>query len=205
MLGAEDTMGLLQAGGWLMLPLAVASVAALAICIERAWTLRRSRIVPTGLAAEMAAAAGDPGHARTLGAASALGAVLVAGLDSAPRGRDAMREAMEDAAGAVVHDLERYLTALGTIAAVSPLLGLLGTVVGMIRVFAALMRDRAADVAVLAGGISEALVTTAAGLTVAIPALMFHRYLLRKVDDLTVEMEHQATRFADLLHPELAP
>ena len=113
-----------------------------------------------------------------------------------------MREAMEDAAGAVVHDLERYLTTLGTIASISPLLGLLGTVIGMIRVFAALMRDQAADVTVLAGGISEALVTTAAGLTVAIPALMFHRYLLRKVDDLTVEMEHQATRFADLLHPE---
>ena len=195
---------LLQAGGWLMLPLAVASVFALAICIERAWTLRRPRIVPSNLLTGVASAvdADDMAQARELCTASALGRILLAGFDNAARGREAMREAMEDAAGAVVHDLERYLTALGTIAAISPLLGLLGTVIGMIRVFAALMRDQAQEVTVLAGGISEALVTTAAGLTVAIPALMFHRYLLRKVDDLTVEMEHQATRFADLLHPE---
>lgn len=200
-------MDFLQAGGWVMLPLALASVAALAICIERLWTLRRARIVPPRLAQDVGAAfaADDLGGAATLCKASALGAILVAGVDSAARGREAMREAMEDAAGAVVHDLERYLTALGTIAAISPLLGLLGTVIGMIRIFAVLMRDRAADVAALAAGISEALVTTAAGLTVAIPALMFHRYLLRKVDDLTVEMEHQATRLADFLHPELHP
>ena len=202
--GSRNMVDFLQAGGWLMLPLAVASVVALAICIERAWALRRPRIVPSHLLADVAGAvdADDVAQARSLCTASALGRILLAGFDSASRGRDAMREAMEDAAGAVVHDLERYLTALGTIASISPLLGLLGTVIGMIRVFAALMRDQAAEVTVLAGGISEALVTTAAGLTVAIPALMFHRYLLRKVDDLTVEMEHQATRFADLLHPE---
>jgi len=194
----------LQAGGWLMVPLALASVVALAICIERAWSLRRARIVPSHLLADVAGAVrgDDMAHARSLCTASALGRILLAGFDNAARGRDAMREAMEDAAGAVVHDLERYLTALGTIASISPLMGLLGTVIGMIRVFSALMRDQAAEVTVLAGGISEALVTTAAGLTVAIPALMFHRYLLRKVDDLTVAMEHQATRFADLLHPE---
>ena len=207
MLGSGDMVDFLQAGGWLMVPLVLASVIALAICIERAWVLRRARIVPPHLLAEVAGAVGadDPARAKSLCTASALGRILLAGFDSAARGRDGMREAMEDAAGAVVHDLERYLTALGTIAAVSPLLGLLGTVIGMIRVFAALMGDQAAEVAVLAGGISEALVTTAAGLTVAIPALMFHRYLLRKVDDLTVEMEHQATRFADLLHPEPRP
>lgn len=203
-LGPGDMVDLAHAGGWLMVPLVLASVVALAICIERAWVLRRARIVPPDLLAEVAGAVGadDTAQAKSLCTASALGRILLAGFDSASRGRDSMREAMEDAAGAVVHDLERYLTALGTIAAISPLLGLLGTVIGMIRVFAALMRDQAAEVAVLAGGISEALVTTAAGLTIAIPALMFHRYLLRKVDDLTVEMEHQATRFADLLHPE---
>ena len=207
MLGSGDMVDFLQAGGWLMVPLVVASVIALAICIERAWVLRRSRIIPPHLSAEVAGAVGadDPARAKSLCTASALGRILLAGFDNAARGRDGMREAMEDASGAVVHDLERYLTALGTIAAISPLLGLLGTVIGMIRVFAALMGDQAAEVAVLAGGISEALVTTAAGLTVAIPALMFHRYLLRKVDDLTVEMEHQATRFADLLHPEPRP
>lgn len=204
MRASSDMVDFLQAGGWLMVPLAVASVVALAICIERALSLRRARIVPSHLLADIASAVqgDDMAQARSLCAASALGRILLAGFASAPRGRDAMREAMEDAAGAVVHDLERYLTALGTIASISPLLGLLGTVIGMIRVFSALMRDQAAEVTVLAGGISEALVTTAAGLTVAIPALMFHRYLLRKVDDLTVEMEHQATRFADLLHPE---
>ena len=207
MLGSGDMVDFLQAGGWLMVPLVVASVVALAICIERAWVLRRARILPQYLLAEVsgAVAADDPARAKSLCTASALGRILLAGFDNAARGRDGMREAMADAAGAVVHDLERYLTALGTIAAISPLLGLLGTVIGMIRVFAALMGDQAAEVAVLAGGISEALVTTAAGLTVAIPALMFHRYLLRKVDDLTVEMEHQATRFADLLHPEPRP
>ena len=195
---------LLQAGGWLMLPLAVASVVALAICIERSWTLRRARVVPSRLLADLAGVvrADDMAQARSLCTASALGRILLAGCDNTSQGRNGIREAMEDAAGAVVHDLERYLTALGTIAAISPLLGLLGTVIGMIRVFSALMRDQAAEVTVLAGGIAEALVTTAAGLTVAIPALTFHRYLLRKVDDLTVEMERQAARFADLLCPE---
>ena len=194
----------LQSGGWLMVPLVLASVAATAICIERAWTLRGRRVAPPGLLPDIAGAVAvdDVGKARSLCAASVLGGILLAGFDSVSRGRDAMREAMEDTAAASVHDLERYLTALGTIASISPLLGLLGTVIGMIRVFAALMRDGNAEVAMLAGGISEALVTTAAGLTVAIPALILHRYLLRKVDDLTVEMEHQAARFVDLVHPE---
>ena len=143
-LGPGDMVDLAHAGGWLVVPLALASVVALAICIERAWVLRRARIVPPHLLAEVADAVGvdDTAQAKSLCTASALGRILLAGFDSAPRGRDGMREAMEDAAGAVVHDLERYLTALGTIAAISPLLGLLGTVIGMIRVFAALMRDQ---------------------------------------------------------------
>ena len=193
-----------QSGGWLMVPLVLASVVAMGICIERAWSLRTQRVAPSGLLANIVRAIEDGADtgARALCASSALGSILLAGLDNAKRGRQAMREAMEDASGAVVHDLERYLTALGTIASISPLLGLLGTVVGMIRVFSALVQDGASEVGVLAGGISEALVTTAAGLTVAIPALMFHRYLLRKVDDLTVAMEHQAARLVDLLQPE---
>ena len=193
-----------QSGGWLMVPLLLASVVAMGICIERAWSLRTQRVAPSGLLANIVRAIEDGADtgARALCASSALGRILLAGLDNAKRGRQAMREAMEDASGAVVHDLERYLTALGTIASISPLLGLLGTVVGMIRVFSALVQDGASEVGVLAGGISEALVTTAAGLTVAIPALMFHRYLLRKVDDLTVAMEHQAARLVDLLQPE---
>ncbi len=194
----------LQSGGWLMVPLVLASVVAMGICIERAWSLQTQRVAPSDLLANIVRAIEDGAEAstRSLCASSALGRILLAGLDNAKRGRAAMREAMEDAAGGVVHDLERYLTALGTIASISPLLGLLGTVVGMIRVFSALVQDGASEVGVLAGGISEALVTTAAGLTVAIPALMFHRYLLRKVDDLTVAMEHQAARLVDLLQPE---
>lgn len=194
----------LQSGGWLMVPLVLASVVAMGICIERAWSLQTQRVVPSDLLANIVRSIEDGAEAstRSLCASSALGRILLAGLDNAKRGRAAMREAMEDAAGGVVHDLERYLTALGTIASISPLLGLLGTVVGMIRVFSALVQDGASEVGVLAGGISEALVTTAAGLTVAIPALMFHRYLLRKVDDLTVAMEHQAARLVDLLQPE---
>ena len=193
-----------QSGGWLMVPLVLASVVAMGICIERAWSLRTQRVAPSDLLANIVRSIEDGAEAstRSLCASSALGRILLAGLDNAKRGRAAMREAMEDAAGGVVHDLERYLTALGTIASISPLLGLLGTVVGMIRVFSALVQDGASEVGVLAGGISEALVTTAAGLTVAIPALMFHRYLLRKVDDLTVAMEHQAARLVDLLQPE---
>ena len=110
--------------------------------------------------------------------------VLAAGVSNAKRGRDVMKEAMEEAASQVSHDMERYLTSLGIIASISPLLGLLGTVVGMIKVFSALMLEGAGNANVLAGGISQALITTAAGLSVAIPALIFHRFFLRRIDEL---------------------
>ena len=205
-----EVLELLQAGGWLMLPIALASVLALAICIERSWSLRTERVVPAGLAAKAMAQgeATGPGAADPAATArfhaSHLGVVLRAGLGSAQRGRERMKEAMEAAAAGVVHDLERYLTTLGTIAAISPLLGLLGTVVGMIRVFDALMAQGTGNVSSLAGGIAEALVTTAAGLSVAIPSLIFHRHLSRKVDDLVVAMESEATLLLDAVHPEQA-
>ena len=111
-----------------------------------------------------------------------------------------MKEAMEEAAGQVSHSLERYLTSLGIIASVSPLLGLLGTVVGMIKVFTALMLEGAGNANVLAGGISQALITTAAGLSVAIPALIFHRFFMRRVDELVISMEQEASKLVDIMH-----
>ena len=197
---------ILQAGGWLMLPITLASVLAVGICIERAWSLRTAEVVPLGLVERLADASDgefDAGELEALCGQSSLGRILAAGLLAKARGRERMKEAMQEAAAGVVHDLERYLTTLGTIASISPLLGLLGTVVGMIRVFNALLTRGAGNPAVLAGGISEALVTTAAGLVVAIPALIFHRYLLRKVDELVVAMEGQAAALLDRVHPEV--
>ena len=198
---------ILQAGGWLMLPITLASVLAVGICIERAWSLRTAEVVPLGLVERLADASHgtfDAGGLAALCGQSSLGRILAAGLSAKSRGRERMKEAMQEAAASVVHDLERYLTTLGTIASISPLLGLLGTVVGMIRVFNALLTRGAGNPAALAGGISEALVTTAAGLVVAIPALIFHRYLLRKVDELVVAMEGQAAALLDRVHPEVA-
>lgn len=141
----------------------------------------------------------DAQRLRDLRASSPLGQVLAAGVANAKRGRDVMKEAMEEVAGQVSHDLERYLTSLGVIASISPLLGLLGTVVGMIKVFTALMLEGAGNANVLAGGISQALITTAAGLSVAIPAIMFHRFFLRRVDELMVTMEQEAVKLVEMM------
>ena len=196
---------IVQSGGWLMVPIGLASVMALAICLERAWSLRRSRVAPAPLCAALAAApnlgeALPPGHR-----ASELAAILQAGVDAAARGREQMKEAMAIAAASVTHGLERYLTTLGIVAAITPLLGLLGTVVGMIRVFRELVASGPGQAAALAGGIAEALVTTAAGLGVAIPALICHRYLLRRVDELVVTLEGQASRLLELAFPGEPP
>ena len=131
-----------------------------------------------------------------------MGQIFAAGISNAKRGRDIMKEAMEEAAAQVMHEMERYLTALGTIASISPLLGLLGTVVGMIKVFTALMSEGAGNASVLAGGISQALITTAAGISVAIPALIFHRFFLRRVDELLVVLEQEASKLVDIMHGE---
>lgn len=193
---------IVQSGGWLMVPIAVASVVALGICLERAWTLRRSRVAPAPLCAALAQAR-DLASVLALprGAGSELGAVLAAGMDAAVRGRDQMREAMALAGAGVAQALERYLTTLGIVAAITPLLGLLGTVVGMIRVFRELVASGPGQAAALAGGIAEALVTTAAGLAVAIPALICHRYLLRKVDELVLALEAHARRALEIAFP----
>ena len=194
---------IVQSGGWLMVPILLGSVIAAAISVERLWTLQRSRITPKNLLEQvwttLRTDAMDSQKLRELRASSPLGQVLAAGVANAKRGREVMKEAMEEAAAQVSHDLERYLTSLGVIASISPLIGLLGTVVGMIKVFTALMLEGAGNANVLAGGISQALITTAAGLSVAIPALMFHRFLLRRVDELMITMGQEAVKLVEIM------
>ncbi len=194
---------IVQSGGWLMVPILLCSILAAAISVERFWTLQRTRITPKNLLAQvwssLKADDMDTQKLRDLRNNSPLGQVLAAGIANAKRSRDIIKEAMEEAAGQVGHDLERYLTSLGIIASISPLIGLLGTVVGMIKVFTALMLEGAGNANVLAGGISQALITTAAGLSVAIPALIFHRFFLRRVEELVVTMEQEAGKLVDIL------
>ena len=197
---------LLIAGGWLMVLIVLCSIIVLAICLERLYTLNRRKIAPPHLLAtvwkQLKAGEMDAGRLRTLKQSSPLGRILAAGLGNAYHGRDVMKESIQEAAGHVVHDLERYLNTLGTIAAVAPLLGLLGTVLGMIRVFAEIMAQGTGNASALAGGISEALITTAAGLTVAIPALVMHRYFVGRIDAIVVELEQETIKLVDALHSE---
>jgi biopolymer transport protein ExbB len=192
---------LIKAGGWLMLPIILCSIVALAISIERWWTLDHKRIVPRQTVAEvwewLRRDELTTERIRSLRAASPLGHILAAGLANAHHGRDAMKESIEDAAGHVVHELERYLNILGTIAEVTPLLGLLGTVIGMIEMFTQVQQHGSGDAGLLAGGISMALIATAGGLIVAIPALILHRHFLRRVDSIVVALEQEATRLLD--------
>ena len=184
------------AGGWLIVPIVLCSVLSLAIIIERGWTLRRRQVLPSGVVEKVSAWARqrelDRKHIEALRQSSPLGRVLAAALDNRDRAREVVKEAVEDTGRHVVHDLERFLNTLGTIAGITPLLGLLGTVIGMIKVFAAIMEAGVGDPAPLAGGISEALITTAAGLTVAIPSYFFYRYFRGKVRSYVVGMEQQA-------------
>ncbi|WP_150303958.1 MotA/TolQ/ExbB proton channel family protein [Pseudomonas saliphila] len=194
---------LISAGGWLMLPILVSSVIAVAIVIERLWTLRISKVAPPSLLGQVwrwvKEGKLDAVKLKTLRADSPLGEVLAAGLANSRHGREIMKESIQEAAGKVIHEMERYLSTLGTIAAITPLLGLLGTVVGMIDVFSAIMAQGTGNTGVLAGGISKALMTTAAGLTVAIPALFFHRFLMRRIDELVIAMEQEATKLVEVI------
>ena len=194
---------LVKAGGWPMIPLLLLAVVALAIVVERFWTLRRKEVMPPGLGAEVRswAARGqlDPAHIESLRRNSPLGALLAAALDARNRPRDQIRERLEDVGRHLVHRMEKYLNALGTIAAAGPLLGLLGTVVGMIQMFLGILDHGVGDVNQLAGGIGKALVCTATGMIVAIPALMFHRYFRGRIAGYTIEMEQEATSLLDAL------
>lgn len=200
---------LIIAGGWLMVPILLCSVAVVTIAIERYLVLRPAKVVPPQLLGTVWKALKNNKLTRDqlkdIKNGSPLGFVLAAGLANASHGRDIMKDSIEEAANQVIHKLERYLNVLGTISSVAPLLGLLGTVIGMIKVFTAIMLQGTGNAAVLAGGISEALITTAAGLSVAIPALVCHRFFERRIDSLTLKMEDQAVRLVDALHGERAP
>ena len=194
---------LIKAGGWVMLPLIALAVLATAIILERFWTLRRREVLPPGLGDEVRewarGRALDPRHMDVLRRNSPLGEVLAAGLDVRHRPREVVKERVEDVGRHVAHRMERFLNTLGSIAAVSPLLGLLGTVFGMIQMFLDILTSGVGDANRLAGGIGQALISTAAGLCVAIPALMFHRYLRGRVTGYIIDMEKQAIGLMDAL------
>ena len=194
---------LIKAGGWVMWPIIAAAVLSLAIILERFWSLRRREIAPSTLGGEVRewAATGklDPAHIEALRQTSPLGEVLAAALDVRTKPREQIKERIEDVGRHVAHDMERFLNTLGTIAGIAPLLGLLGTVFGMIRMFLGILESGVGDASRLAGGIGEALVSTAAGLCVAIPALMFYRYFRGLVAAHVVEMEKQAIALLDTI------
>ncbi len=195
-----------EKGGLMLLPIVLCSIVALGIIVERFWSLKRNKILPPDLVPQVWKLSReeklDAMAIRRLKVGSPLGAILAAGLSNSRFGREIMKESIEEVGRQVAHDLERYLTALGTISAITPLLGLLGTVVGMIKVFSAIMSQGVGDPGVLAGGISEALITTAAGLAVAIPSLMFHRYFEGRVDDLVLNMEEESLKLIEMIHGE---
>lgn len=197
---------LVQAGGWLMIPIIACSVIAFAIIVERLWALQIRRVLPKHLVAlvwrwEKVRQLNDE-NLRDLQASSPLGAILAAGILNRHQSRDIMKESIEDTGRHVVHALERYLNTLGTVAAITPLLGLLGTVIGMIKVFATITTEGVGNPGALAGGISEALITTAAGMSVAIPTLMFYRYFRGRVRMLVLRMEQEALSMVEIMHGE---
>ena len=187
---------LFRAGGPLMWVILICSLIALTIILERLLTLRKSRVVPKGLRNQVVDLAASGKISRdnidVVRQHSPLGMVMAAGLTNLDRGSDAMREALEEQGKQVVHRLGRYLNTLGTIASITPLIGLLGTVIGMIKVFTAITANGVGDPTVLSGGISEALITTAAGLSVGIPCLMFYRHFRSRIDELSMLLEDGA-------------
>lgn len=194
---------IINAGGPVMWPIILCSIGAVATVLERLWSLQRAKIIPPELADKIwkLVRAGQltDRHVEALAQNSALGRILAAGLSCRHRSREIIKESIEDTGRHVAHELERFLNILGTIAAVAPLLGLLGTVTGIITAFAAITAQGVGDPRVLSGGIGEALVTTAAGLIVAIPALIGYRYLRARVDGLVIEMEKEALKLVQAL------
>lgn len=200
-------MSIILAAGWPIWPLLAASILALALIIERFIALRRARIIPTKLLDEVLQLVKknqvSPEVVARLERNSPFGRVLGAGVRNLGASRDIMREAIEETGGAVLHDLEKYLTTLGTIASAAPLMGLFGTVVGMIEIFGS-QSPTGANPAQLANGISIALYNTGLGLAIAIPAMIFYRHFRRTVDSFVHEMQVQAIKFVDVVHGERA-
>ncbi len=194
---------IIQAAGWPIYLLLIASVIALTLIIERSLSLRRSRILPPTLLDEVIrvyqAGKVKPEVIEQLAGNSPLGKVLAAGLRNVNAPREVMKESIEEAGSAVAHDLERFLTTLGTIASLAPLMGLFGTVVGMIEIFGS-QNASGANPAQLAHGISTALYNTGFGLMIAMPAMVFWRHFRALVDSIVVDMEQQAIKFVDVVH-----
>ena len=194
----------LVAGGWVMPLIVACSVVALSISIERYIALDRSKVAPPHLLAtvwrDLKQGELNAQKLAQLRTNSPLGAILAAGIANRGQGREVMKESVSEAASHVVHYLEKYLNSLGTVAAIAPLLGLLGTVVGMIDVFTQITTVGTGNANALAGGISEALLTTAAGLIVAIPALVMHRYYTGLIDTIVVDLEREAIKLVDAIH-----
>lgn len=195
---------LFKAGGWLMFPLFACSVIAIGIITERFWSLQTRRIAPPELITQiwqwMRYNQVDQDRIKSLQKNSPLGRILAAGLMDRNAAREITKESIEDTGRHVTAMMEKNLNTLGTIAAISPLIGLLGTVVGMIKVFAVITTEGVGNPETLAGGISEALITTAAGLVVAIPSVIFYRYFRGKINHLVVNMEEQAMQLIEILH-----
>ncbi len=199
---------IVRAGGWMMGPIILFSIIAAAIILERLWTLQDRRVLPPDLTKRVwqliEANQVNEQVISALAQNSPLGKVLAAGLANRHRTREALMERLEDAGRHVVHELERFINTLGTIAGVAPLLGLLGTVGGIIKAFNAINAGGNGDPRMLSGGIAQALVTTAAGLCVAIPALIGYRYLRGRVDRIVIEIEKDAIMLADALETQQA-
>lgn len=195
---------IVKSGGWLMAPIILCSIVSLAIIGERFWSLQRKRITPKHLVAQIwhlhSKKQLTTEQITIVRNSSPLGRVLAAGLANVNNAREIMKESIEETGRHVVHELERYMNTLGTIAAITPLLGLLGTVIGMIKVFSVITAQGVGNPTVLAGGISEALITTAAGLSVAIPSLMAHRYFRGVIASLVVFMEQEAIKMVEVIH-----
>jgi biopolymer transport protein ExbB len=194
---------LFRQGGWVMWPILLCSIAALAIISERLWALQRKYVLPATLMPQIeqwvTRSELDEARIDLLRKSSPLGRVLAAGLVNREHSMDVIKEAIEDSGRHVVPELERFLNTLGTIASVTPFLGLFGTVVGMIQMFAGISTHGVGDPAVVAGGIAQALITTAAGLAVAIPTVMFYRYFRGRVNELLVDMEQEAIKLTEVL------
>ncbi|WP_028669953.1 MotA/TolQ/ExbB proton channel family protein [Saccharospirillum impatiens] len=197
---------IIKAGGWLMVPIVLCSIIAIAITVERYWALRVAKVMPKDQLPKVWMWIKnhelDSGKIKELKSGSLFGYILSSGLTASKHGREAMKDAIQESGNHVAHEMEKFLSTLGTIAAIAPLLGLLGTVLGMIEVFTAIMVQGSGNTGVLAGGISQALITTAAGLSVAIPAVIFHRALTRRVDDLLIIMEQDSAKLVDAIHSD---
>jgi len=197
---------LIKSGGWVMALIIPCSIAALAIIGERLWSLQKKFVTPPNLLPQvqqwLARKELDDNRLKLLRESSPLGRVLAAGLVNRKHSREVIREAIQDSGRHLVPELERYLRTLGTIAAISPFLGLLGTVLGMIEMFAGIGSRGVGDPSIVANGIAQALVATASGLLVAIPSLMFYRYFRGRVSELLVDMEQEAIKLVEIMHGE---